>query len=542
MIFFCENCGSKLPADARFCENCGCVACKEDITNTKSKNTPENYNIFSYDDWKKKYLEIFSENPQKRIGIILLNTSNCSDKSREELMDIISSFIDFKLEGDVYYTVLDIYDQRVKKGWFDGSPGNLSHTIKTLTEVYNVANPSYLMIIGDKDCIESAKWRNGTYDPSGEGDPDKYIDSDLPYISLNTSSLFDETQHSLRIPVGRIPSSAETGFEEAKIYLKNLMALEDKYRTPSPACLSAEEWQSVSSLNFEHSRLDLYPCPPYTFVDDIYQPGVRTIDNINDYNLLCYNVHGSPEHNYWASGNGTLAFSPRALPNNSESGYVIATEACYGAKPIIDLSQEETILLGAIKNRCLGYVGSTQVAYGATDRGLEMGFPASCADILVGSFAKYVIEGYSLGIAYLKAILNLFLDSNSIDPEELKTAGSFALYGDPSIRFYSSGSAKSTNPKQALPHIAMPNVRAAVNMKLASVSQELAAKMGDFMSQFHGSAAKSTQMKYYSLAGHNGYRAVCKSKNPKGSANGISNIVSVYFDSKGDPKRIYCSR
>ena len=53
MIFFCENCGSKLPADARFCENCGCVACKEDITNTKSKNTPENYNIFSYDDWKE---------------------------------------------------------------------------------------------------------------------------------------------------------------------------------------------------------------------------------------------------------------------------------------------------------------------------------------------------------------------------------------------------------------------------------------------------------------------------------------------------------
>ena len=65
MAFFCENCGTKLPADAAFCENCGAaVARDEQIENTEPAVTCTNkvdVNLFADKGWAKSWERLLLE-------------------------------------------------------------------------------------------------------------------------------------------------------------------------------------------------------------------------------------------------------------------------------------------------------------------------------------------------------------------------------------------------------------------------------------------------------------------------------------------------
>jgi hypothetical protein len=401
------------------------------------------------------------------------------------------------------------------------------------------------MIIGDRSAIGSARWKNAVYDPSGHGDSDEFVDSDIPYVVLDTSSPFEGKLPSSRIVVGRVPSDPESGFDEACKYMHNTARFAGKATVADSFALSALEWERVSRINFNPTAPDLYTCPPCSFVK---RDNLRLLPNYSSHNLYCFNLHGSSTHDYWVSGDGNPAYFPSQLPSNGSLGYVLGTEACYGAKPVIRKdSANQSVLVSALTNRCLGYIGSTQIAYGIPDSALEHGASPFGADILIGKFVEYVALGSCIGDAYIEALGDLVNSARKGQTcsEEIKTLATFALYGDPSTSLIGKtqktlksapDAPKPTERRSAL-HIDMPDVRRAVNESLTRVSEKIAAVAQNYIDTYHRYFSDSTP-KYYSVSGYDGYKATYSKR---ADGDGVR-ILNVYMSRDGKIDKVCVSK
>ena len=535
MTFFCENCGQKLPSDARFCENCGCRISYEKDDSDIVASCENNLSLFAERNWEGAWKALLSDGKYEACGIILTNTSDCPENLKDEFRRTVSEYISCKSQAGVCYCVLDMATQSVKNSLFGNSLSDVGFLVKVLKEICKIAAPKYLLILGDRSCIGSAKWENLLNDP--DGDSDAFVDSDLPYVALNAESPFEGGSRAFCLDVGRIPSVAKNGFREACAYLKNAMNYEECTYSSSFA-LSAKEWETVSRVNFRNASPEFYTCPPFTLVEEMRQYQFDVLPNDNRHNLLCFNLHGSPTHHYWLSGDGTLAYSPKCLPNGNDIGYVLCTEACYGAKPIISEDGDQSILISALAGHCLGFVGSTQIAYGLPDVALLHGGSPCCADILIGEFATRVANGDSLGDAYMRALSAMTENRSTLKGEEIKTIASFGLYGDPSLRLIRGGNRKSaaSQTESKSFHIPMPDVRRAVYTKLVAVSHQLSEIMNEAIAKFYNGMENVTP-RYYAVSGYDGYKAACKKE-----TSHTSDVLSIYFDKNGNIEEVYVSK
>jgi len=537
-VMFCENCGARIDAGSLFCENCGHRVENEESVPVKSNpvslpTLSKCFTVFESKNWQKEFASLKSENQDLELGIVLTNTSDCPPESLKNFNDALSNYITYKAERGILYCVLDMANQSVKRKGFSDKSSRLDFIVKTLNDVYSVAEPKYTMIIGDRSAIESAEWENGLYDPSGRGDEDKYVNSDIPYITLDTRSPFDGTICAPKMAVGRIPADPSKGFVEACRYMENVMRFAEKEQKTDSLVLTDIEWVDVSHRNFDHLDPDFYSCPSSSFLP---VDGLELIDNGAKHDLLCFNLHGCGQHDYWVNGKGIPAYSPRCLPARTDHGYIIATEACYGAKPVIRASGEQSTLITALGNRCLGFVGSTQIAYGIPDSGLLMGGEPLGADILVGRFSKYTAQNYRLGDAYMMALKDII--SPQMGGEDIKTIISFALYGDPTV--YMNCRATPSNVSKGTTvgglHLAMPDVRAAVRLSLTKVSEMIANIVSDYVTTYHSYFSDITP-KYYTTSDKSSYKA----SYAKASNNGID-LLNIYFDRNGKIGKVYVSR
>lgn len=544
MAFFCENCGSKLVAGSVFCENCGCsVAELSDNSSasevSKVEDVAAHYSVFSEKDWKSKWRQIVSEKRSRKIGIVLTNTEKCG-AFREDFFFVLNDYIAHSLENDVGYYVLDMADQNVKHRMFGGALSDVDFVVAVLKEIYGVGAPEYLMIIGDRTVIGSSKWKNALYDPNGYGDSDKFVDSDVAYSTLDVKSPFEGGSMRTRLAVGRIPAMAESGFDEACRYMMNAIQYGASAPQAQSLALSAREWKLVSQCNFGHLSPDFYTCPGSSFVRG---SNLSIIPNNGYHNLLCFNLHGGPTHDYWVSGDGSAAFSPDCLPTNDDVGYMLGTEACYGAKPMIRAgSDAQSVLVTAIKNRCLAYVGSTQIAYGIPDDAYERGYQPFAADVLIGEFSKQVAQGNPAGEAYVLALDALVYNENNQggDAECIKTFCSFGLYGDPAVRLC-GGNGKAAQAKSFAKsdfglHLCLPDVRKAVHLSLTKVSAQIAKVVDDYVCSCQSHFEK-VEPRYYSVSGYEGYKA----SYAKSDDNGVR-ILNVYLSKSGSIDRVYISK
>lgn len=542
-MFYCENCGAKLSDDALFCENCGTKV--SPITTNNIGGTPdlsEDIFIFNKSDWRHLWRGNASDAFR---AIILTNTSDCSDQQRERFYKSLKKYTDYRREyGNTDYFILDMESQHIIKTPMLTKPSSLEFILKVLKDVCAVRIPDYLFIVGDRDAVESISWNNPLHhSPSLNRDSDKTVDSDLPYVTLSTESPFNSVTFPYTLRVGRLPAQAKSGFEQAVEYFENTSAVVHdnvaKY-APHPLVLCAEEWQKCSHSIFYPNSDELYPCGPYTYIS---QSKMQILSNRTPHNLYCFNLHGSPTMDYWVNGDGCAAYSPQALPHRH--GYVIGTEACYGAKPVIRKTTEQSILITALQNGCLGYLGSTQIAFGITDDFFSPGYQFSNADAMVGGFTKYVSEGYSLGESYVKSVKDILnsAKSNKLRGEECKTLASFALYGDPSLicfEYFSCYSAsKSYEPKanqDTSIHIAMPDIITAVEAKITKVNQEISDTIDNFVRKTCPFFS-DTKPAYFRLDGDNGYTVSYSKKQ-----NNLTKIMNIYFDDSGNITDVFVTK
>ena len=524
---FCENCGTKLSNDARFCENCGFKISYDDDFSydvDSLKDGAEFLTIFETENWKNTCKKYIGDTQESDIGIILFNTSGCESGTVSEFRKKLIRYVIFCKRKGIRYYALDMATQMVKP---NANGFELKSVIDVLSQVHNYAKPKYLLIVGDRNSTPSAKWENRA------GDWDEFVDSDLCYISLDLTSPFENSKKNCYFSVGRIPASAKNGFVEACEYFDSVIKKHKANNEIRSMALSAEEWTNVSKINFEHSCNAVYPCPPNSFLP---QASVTNVEDSNHYNLLCFNLHGSSTNDFWLSGGGTFGYSPECLPNG-ENLYVLCSEACYGAKPVVREGAKQSILVSAIKRGCVAFCGSTQIAYGIPDSVLQMGGHPCAADVLIGKFAQHVSEGYTVGQAYLKGLAALS-DSAILQAEDIKTMASFALYGDPSLTFVQGvgakpeGFAKIIGPKS----LAFPDVRLAVNKRIYDVSQKISSSVEKCLNT-HFKSFIGVMPEYYELSHGKGYKVAFK-KNVLSE----SEFLNIYVDKGGDVQKIYVSK
>ena len=495
-------------------------------------------NFFERNGWESSWSSFVKTAGGRKNGIILTNTKACPSDKKKDFMQALERYVAHAEKNGTSYCILDMATQKVKPMSSSDANITLDFVISLLTKVYDVAQINYLMIVGDRESVPSAKWENPIYDNGG--DNDRYVDSDVPYVFLCAKSLFDGTHTDKNIRVGRVPSSAANGFSEAKLYFENTIKYHDPKRNIKAVSLSAEEWSYVSSKNFESVHPDLNNCPPSSFVKGASE---KLIEHDPLYNLYCFNIHGMAIQNVWLSGDSTIAMNPTSLPGNPKSAYVMATEACYGAKPVIRNGKEQSILMTALQNRCLGFLGSTQIAYGTTDIALIFGLEPMCADIMVGHFVECVGKGYALGDAYLSAWSKLSGHSNAL--ENIKTLCSFALYGDPTAELTVATGKKVVNNNKK---IVIPVAENVTKMPMTKVASKSALSIQSFVREHFADFANSQPTFYILNNGNKSSNKVANGSSPEMKATYVNKkskyqqILHLYFNADGKVTSICVSK
>ena len=446
----------------------------------------------------------------------------------------------------VHYTILDLRTFPNKKNYSD-----CPTIVSLLNEIYSAAVPSYLMIVGDNSVIPFMNWENGA------GDDDRFVPSDLPYITLDATSPWEGKDYSFigATRVGRVPSSPINGFANAIKYFQ--FAATYKPLAVKPFALTAYEWTQASNLVFAKMKCPVLSSPEYTCSTSYVSTfGLRRVPDVSDKTLLAFNLHGSDGTHYWYGQKGSVypeAFEAECLPK-SKAGYTICVEACYGARPNVEKGCDRSIVLSALSDKCVAFVGSTRIAYGA------VGSSMSCADVIAHAFIDSVTNSKTSGEAFLDSLTALLKSGH--DENVIKTLAEFALYGDPSIIPFAGNASivsastanigrkvkTKTNASKAIKLI--PCDKTAVKSTNASFAvyskevekslvtvQNVSAVSDNYFGKNFSQIPKS-KPKVFKVAGANEYRTIYKTK----IGSKMVAYVKLHIDGKGKVLKTYISK
>ena len=108
---------------------------------------------------------------------------------------------------------------------------------------------------------------------------------------------------------------------------------------------------------------------------------------------------------------------------------MVVTEACYGGK-FQDYGRGETMLLAAMGDMTLLYLGSSRIAWGASKS--SSAADLDNADRLTNVYMAKLLEGYTAGEAFYMARQSFFdYNDGYFTPHQALTIVEFNLFGDP---------------------------------------------------------------------------------------------------------------
>ena len=481
---FCEECGAKLASGARFCEECGAKvaasAISEEIAEgcesardmPDADSSSEAMNIFSGADWRRRWEAFADSSADEEIGIIvtrekkLLSHIGCTDY--HEFKKLVLRYITSAAERNVRYAYCDLDDCTFHYGG-----GETESVVASLRRIVDVACPKYLFILGNEEIVDVVRWKNQV-----PGDADAVVESDLCYSTLDVNTPWDGQAYDFDevMRVGRLPSRRDEGLASYFRYFENAVRFIGSMDKVRPYGLSALVWKDESNEEYKAISDDTVDVSPEITAKDVY----GRIDA--EANLFFFNLHGSNDTRFWYGQSASSypeAFEPAILDGRGNP-YFIGVEACYGARYLGGLDENQSVMMTAMRNRCMAFLGSSRIAFGAVKP------EGCCADIVVGDFIRHLAEGRSVGDAHVEGLRHLSADDDGMDDTDVKTLAEFSLYGDPSsrmghgkLRGDAGKSFKSLGSKKGLP-IPMPDVRRRVQTALAEVDAKIEAAIDDF--------------------------------------------------------------
>ena len=491
-----------------------------------SQNKLNRFHLFDNNEWDENWLAAVqaAELLDRKPGIILTNTKGCSGALKNELYMHLTEYINFKQSDGVEYYLLDLATQCIHT-----YTGEIESAVEIVWEIDEASAIEYLMIIGDFNTVPHIVWENRCKDG------DNVVFSDLPFITLNCDSPFNDIHYDYKpyIKVGRIPTSASTGFKDAFTYLKNTRNSKLTVNDLRAFFLSTQSWLPTSKDIAKHTSPDLYTSPS--------AGSFEFNGSLDKYNVLMFNLHGSNGTHHWygedTANNCMPAFNATKLPKNRN--FILCSEACYGARPFNNDKNAESMVSTALRNGCCAFVGSTQIAWGAVAGGMY------CADTVIRYFIADMLAGYSAGESFNDALS--YLEENRWDDCKLKTIMEFALYGDPSYAPIGSANKSTTKVKKkafSKNNLAYRVVdgeeQRAVSVKAAFVEEgeKCAVKVRAFVEEAHPDM-KGVKPRFFIDECTGDYQAIY---NKSTKDENVSKMVKVFFDSDGSIKNQYVSK
>lgn len=524
---FCEECGAKLADGVKFCEECGAKVSDNVGLHKDAAESELDFVLPTFEDtepidflerWQK-----FAKGCDGELGLII----TCEDKllsqfddgDHEMLACVLEDYIASAALRGVKYFYCNLDDCA-----FHNGKGDVESVVASLRKIVDTARPKYLFILGNEDVIDVARWENQARDG------DAIVESDLCYSTLDVNTPWNGQKYNFDeiMRVGRLPSFDGEALASYSRYFKNAQQYIGTMSGARPYGLSALVWEDESNDEYKEVSDEKVDVSPEVTKDDV---GNRIEE---DANILFFNLHGSNDTRFWYGQEGCSypeAFAPNVLDGRGLP-FFLGVEACYGARYLGGLDPNNSILMMAMRNKCLAFLGSSKIAFGTSKP------KGSCADIVIGDYIKYLAKGYSAGDAYVEGLGRLAANRDGMDDSDIKTLAEFALYGDPSARM---GQNKDVGGMKKLCKgfgvtkglsIPMPDIRRSVQMALAEVDAKVEAIIDDFamrnllpelMQSGLGSAKQSVfkmntglNQKMYSL-----------------DAGPMRRVAKVYFDDKG---------
>ena len=519
---FCEECGAKLTPNTKFCEECGSPVTQYENTAdvTKGFDVSEYLSVFQTSNWMSDFVSMMDDSSNET-GIIFTNIQLLANElsvSEDELLELIADFISERQKRGISYFLLDVSNNAINTKAKD-----IDSHISLLEKVVHKKCPMYLFILGSDKIIPVEYYEDKTR-------LDNNISSDLPYAILNNSSPWKNKKYDFKnsMRVGRLPTFKNESFNDFKSYFENIKFCTINKNQIIEAGLAAKEWVNTSNIWFDKiASKKVLTSPQLDKNSTTQNMGIEK-------NLLYFNLHGAEDTDAcdWygqEKDNYPSAFSPSNILKQN-SLYVLGVEACYGAR-YINYKKEQSILLSAITSKCLGFLGSSKIAYGACYG------EGSCADVIIGTYLKSVRNGLSLGESFAVARSEL-TSKRKLDAEEIKTLLEFSLYGDPSFKFAENTNQKSFVAQKSILklHIPMPDVLGAVNLEIAKVSEKIESIVNNNIysnyPEFNG-----IKPNIYKDTSDGTYSAVYKKDNEK-----FVQIINAYFNENGQILREYVSK
>lgn len=507
-VLYCEECGSRIVPGSRFCEECGTPIPIDLLSESLKIKTSESFcSVFEDDNWS----DIWASDSSLK-GIIAFNSQSCTDSSSFKFT--LEKYLQFSQERGINYYVLDFNNQRVKK---IGQNNDIQSFIQVLSAIYEVSKPNYLLLIGNEKSIPDISWENESQDG------DSKVFSDLPYLTFDTTSPFlrYKTNFEDMVSIGRIPASASDNFNLAVRYLNNVIVNNKVCLENASFGIAAYEWKSESEACFSTLGRSLLFSPDVD-LNTVRSYGILGLNNGRNPSLMYFNLHGSEQTKFWYGQRESVypeVIDPQIVKDYVQ-GYFVGVEACYGAK-YHGLSVAESILLSALSNGCLGFLGSSKIAYGTSQE------PGCCADIIVREYLKGLKKGLSAGAAYLKSLKSLVV--GQLDDATIKTMAEFALYGDPSLKMNNERfeNAKSGKAKSHL-FVNVPDVRTSVRYSLCNVSSRIENKLKEYLGTFHKDFV-NIKPKHYKPNGIGRSQSIYEK-----NCGAFKQVLKIYYDEDGN--------
>ena len=537
---FCEQCGAKLTEGVRFCEACGAPVSsdfeEEAVHRTSAranegKNWYNSFSVFKSSNWEKEWLKAAEDAAGEEFGIVMTSEGKLVEQlgdEADEVRDLIAAYMRSADKRGVHYYYLDLEENAIDV--VDGS--DVEGIVDLLRRIVSVARPKYLFILGNEEVINVATWEN----EAGDGDMD--VESDLAYSTLDTTSPWEgqEFNVSEALRVGRLPTSDGCAGDFRSYFANAIDGIGGMGRI-RPYGLSALVWEDES--NDEYSAVAdeaVFTCPSITLEETEMELA------LSKSNLFFFNLHGSDETEYWYGQEG--GHFPEAMSPKVFEGYpkffFLGVEACYGAR-YIGLEPSESIVKTALANRCLAFLGSSRIAFGASEP------EGTCADIVVGEFIRKIANGETAGDAHLAGLKRL-TSNPEMDDSDIKTLAEFALYGDPSActgKNKNIGAMKGMMKKLGgIPkgmHIPMPDVHRASKLFLAEIDAKLESAIDAFVASKLMPALRQkgvgVEQKTFSMPNRNLFQ-----KQYSTTVGSIRQIAKVYFDGTGKVHKAIMSK
>ena len=300
-------------------------------------------------------------------------------------------------------------------------------TKRAIDDVFRAFGPDYLMILGAPDVVPHLRLRNPI---SAADDPDRYVESDLPYAcDAPYHTAIRKFLGPTRV-VGRLPDVAEKG---DTAYLTRLLSAASGWRSRARSdyegffVLSAESWKhstrtSARKLSGTQRGVCLSPDegPFWTKTD------LRGRSHF----INCHGDTARPEfygENEDDEYDQPIAHLSTQLPRRIRPGTVVAAECCYGAELYAPVKKDPMGICSIyLAENSWAFFGSTTISYGPSEGN-------NFADLICVKFLQSILKGASVGRAALLARQHYVGIGGYMEMVDLKTLAQFTLLGDPSI-------------------------------------------------------------------------------------------------------------